>query len=94
MTNSPDDIKFLGRSIVLAWYLRRLVSADDGCSIHRNELPKRQLAAQQSRFGRCLHAGWTVGASLRRIPWGYSELRFGHWSDVPAPFKDLKGKDL
>jgi hypothetical protein len=89
MTNSSDDIKFLGRSIILAWYLGtwyrptvlQLTQPPSGV------LPDKVISAA------AYTQGWTWRVAQAH-PMGYSELRFGHWSDKPLSFKDFTGKDL
>lgn len=85
--NADLDIKFLGRSIILAWYL--------GAWYPPKVLQKgtRPASTDIKVIPTAYTQGWTWRVAQAH-PMGYSELRFGHWSDVPAPTKELTGKEL
>jgi hypothetical protein len=85
---STPDIKFLGRSIILAWYLGVWYPPDvlkKGTPPAPSDIKVISAAAYTQ--------GWTWRVA-RAHPMGYSELRFGHWSDEPTPTKELTGKVL
>jgi len=83
--NGPDpNIKFLGRSIILAWYLgvwyEPAVLAQPSPPVAVPPLKVISPAAYTQ--------GWTWRVAQAH-PMGYSELRFGYWSDEPLPLNDF-----
>jgi hypothetical protein len=90
MSNSPDDIKYLGRSIILAWYLGTWYPPT---LLQTTPQPPSGVLPNKVVSAAAYTQGWTWRVA-RAHPMGYSELRFGHWSDEPVSFKELTGKDL
>jgi hypothetical protein len=84
MGNVDPAIRYLGRSIILAWYLGvwHAPAELEGKS-------KSPPAAVVS--GTAYTQGWTWRVAQTH-PMGYSELRFGYWADPPLPLDDfIKG---
>jgi hypothetical protein len=86
MTSPDPKIKFLGRGIILAWYLGAWY--------------KPTLLAQTSAPFPMPHKVITPAAYAQAWTWrvaqahpmGYSELRFGYWFDEPLKLDDfIKG---
>jgi hypothetical protein len=81
MGNADPRIKYLGRSIILAWYLG---------AWH----PPAELEGNPSSpvpnvvSGKAYTQAWTWRVAQAH-PMGYSELRFGYWSDEPLPLNDF-----
>ncbi len=80
MNNSDKDIQFLGRSIILAWYL--------GAWYERKNLeappPTPPVPAAEVISQAAYTQAWTWRVAQAH-PMGYSELRFGYWSNEPLP---------
>jgi hypothetical protein len=80
---ADPKLKFLGRSIILAWYLgswyepTQLAQAAPPFPMpHKVISPKAYTQA------------WTWRVAQAH-PMGYSDLRFGYWSDEPLPLDDF-----
>jgi Membrane bound FAD containing D-sorbitol dehydrogenase len=80
---SDPKLKFLGRSIILTWYLgawyqpKLLAEASPPFPMpHKVISPAAYTQA------------WTWRVAQTH-PMGYSELRFGYWSDDPLPLGDF-----
>lgn len=80
MENADPRIKFLGRSIILAWYLGAWYPPQ---TLNRPQ-PPRALSPAKIISGTAYTQGWTWSIAQAH-PMGYSDLRFGHWSDEPLP---------
>lgn len=84
MNNSNKDIQFLGRSIILAWYL--------GAWYERKNLetppPTPPVPAAEVISQAAYTQAWTWRVAQAH-PMGYSELRFGYWSDEPLPLANF-----
>ena len=83
MNNKDPKIKYLGRSIILAWYLgawyQPAVLAQTSPPPSLNPKVISPTAYTQAW-------AWRVAQAH---PMGYSELRFGYWSDEPLPLDDF-----
>lgn len=85
MNNADPGIKFLGRSIILAWYLgawyppKTLIDAPT---------QPRQVSPEKIISDTAYTQGWAWSVAQTH-PMGYSDLRFGHWSDPPLPLDTL-----
>jgi hypothetical protein len=81
-TSADLDIKFLGRSIILAWYL--------GAWYPRDVLdqPPTRIQPEKIISAKAYTQGWTWSVAQAH-PMGFSDLRFGHWSDPPLPLDTL-----
>jgi predicted secreted protein len=83
MNNADSKIKYLGRSIILAWYLGAwcppavLAQTPPPSSVD----PKIISPAAYTQAW-----AWRIAQAH---PMGYSELRFGYWSDEPLPLDDF-----
>jgi hypothetical protein len=88
---STDDVKFLGRSIILAWYLGAWyppAMLQQPPKFPTGDLPENKVISAAAYT-----QGWTWRVAQAH-PMGYSELRFGHWSDAPLSTTELIGKEL
>ena len=87
MHNTDPAIKYLGRSIILAWYLgawyepKVLEGYDSPKSGTFPVTPKKIIS------GAAYTQGWTWRVAQAH-PMGYSELRFGYWAHDPLPLND------
>ena len=78
--NAGDDTKFLGRSIVLLWYLGSWYKPDD---LKKNATPgARAFIPSQVVSSKAYTLGltWLIAQAH---PMGYSNLQFGYWSRDP-----------
>jgi len=84
MNNADPQIKFLGRSIILAWYLgvwyEPTVLAQVPAPFPVNPMKVVSPVAYTQ--------GW-VWRVAQAHPMGYSEQRFGYWSDEPLSLDDF-----
>ncbi len=84
MNSSNQRIKYLGRSIILAWYLgawyQPMVLAQTPPPSPVTPLKVISPTAYTQAWA------WRVAQAH---PMGYSELRFGYWSDEPLPIEDF-----
>jgi len=84
MNNKDPKIKFLGRSIILVWYL--------GAWYQPSALAQTPSPASGLPFKVISPTAYTQAWAWRVAqahPMGYSELRFGYWSDDPLPVDDF-----
>ena len=83
MNNNDPKIKYLGRSIILAWYLgawyQPAVLAETPAPPPLDPKIISPTAYTQAW-------AWRIAQAH---PMGYSELRFGYWSDEPLPLDDF-----
>jgi hypothetical protein len=88
VVHSPDPtIKYLGRSIILAWYLG---SWYEPKTLATYDSPKPGLfpvTPLKVISGAAYTQGWTWRVAQAH-PMGYSELRFGYWAQDPLPLDD------
>jgi hypothetical protein len=73
VNGSPDDMKFLARSIVLLWYLGSWYKPDD----LKNKVAKPQVVSPTAYTQGLV---WQIAGAH---PMGYSNLQFGYWSRDP-----------
>ena len=73
VNGSPDDMKFLARSIVLLWYLGSWYKPDD----LKNKVAKPQVVSPKAYTQGLV---WQIAGAH---PMGYSNLQFGYWSRDP-----------
>jgi Membrane bound FAD containing D-sorbitol dehydrogenase len=79
-------IRFLGRSIILAWYLGAWYEP----TLLAQSAPPFPMQHQVISPAAYTQA-WTWRVAQAH-PMGYSDLRFGYWSDDPLPLDDfIKG---
>jgi hypothetical protein len=83
MNNKDPKIKYLGRSIILAWYLGAWYQP----AVLAQTPPPPSLDPKVISPTAYTQAwAWRVAQAH---PMGYSELRFGYWSDEPLPLDDF-----
>jgi hypothetical protein len=85
-----SDTKYLGRSIVLMWYLGAWYDPDNLRDLA--ELPNPP--AKASKFEIISPKAYTQGWALRVAqahPMGFSEMQFGYWARPPSPRTDFIG---
>jgi hypothetical protein len=88
MNNADPRIKYLGRSIILAWYLGAWYEPK---TLQQPPPPIPPVPAQKVISPAAYTQAWTWRVAQAH-PMGYSELRFGYWSDDPAALNDfIKG---
>jgi hypothetical protein len=86
MHSSDPQIKFLGRSIILAWYLGAWYEPTL-LALASPPFPMPHKVVSPAAYTQA----WTWRVAQAH-PMGYSELRFGHWADAPLPLDDfIKG---
>jgi Membrane bound FAD containing D-sorbitol dehydrogenase len=81
MNNANPAIKFLGRSIILAWYLGTWYEPK---MLAAKNAPVPGVPPPKVISPKAYTQGWTWRVAQTH-PMGYSELRFGYWSDEPPP---------
>jgi D-sorbitol dehydrogenase-like protein len=87
MNNTDPAIKYLGRSIILAWYLGawyvpKVLEAYDSPKSGTFPVTPKMIIS-----GAAYTQGWTWRVAQAH-PMGYSELRFGYWAQDPLPLND------
>jgi hypothetical protein len=84
--NASDDTKFLGRSIVLLWYLGSWYKPEDLKSFSAPGAPQAPIPSQVvSAKAYTLGLVWQIAQAH---PMGYSNLQFGYWSREPVDPND------
>jgi hypothetical protein len=87
MSSTDPKIKYLGRSIILAWYLG---SWYDPKVLEKYNSPNPGLFPVVP-VKVISHAAYTQGWTWRVAqahPMGYSEMRFGYWAEDALPLND------
>jgi hypothetical protein len=87
VVNNPDPaIMYLGRSIVLAWYLGVWYDPD---VLKRYNTPNQPFPVPVERVisPAAYTQGWTWRVAQAH-PMGYSEMRFGYWAQDALPLSD------
>jgi hypothetical protein len=87
MNNADPKVKFLGRSIILAWYLGAWYEPK---TLETYASPKQGTFPVTPRMvisAAAYTQGWTWRVAQAH-PMGYSELRFGYWAQDPLPLDD------
>jgi hypothetical protein len=86
MHNSDPDIMYLGRSIILAWYLGAWYDPD---VLKRYNEPDQIFPVPVDRVisPAAYTQGWTWRVAQAH-PMGYSELRYGYWGKDPLSLQD------
>lgn len=86
---SGDDVKYLARDIIIAWYLGAwcnpadLKKYDDG-----NPSPTADLLSPDVLTANAYTQGY-VWRVAQAHPMGYSEMRFGYWNVNPPPLSNF-----
>jgi len=87
--NNPDPkLKYLGRSIILAWYLGLWYAPK---TLENYNSPGDQLfpvPPDKVISPAAYTQGWTWRVAQAH-PMGYSELRYGYWAEDPLPLDDF-----
>jgi hypothetical protein len=87
VVNNPDsNIMYLGRSIILAWYLGVWYDPD---VLKTHNTPDQAFPVPVDRaISRAAYTqGWTWRVAQAH-PMGYSEMRFGYWAQDALPLSD------
>ena len=84
MNNADAKIKFLGRSIVLAWYLGAWYPP----VVLQQPPPTSPVPPLKVISSSAFTQAWAYRVAQAH-PMGYSELRFGYWSDEPLRLADF-----
>lgn len=83
LNQSGDDIRYLARSIMLAWYLG---SWYDPAGLRKQQpFPPMQVISASAYT-----QGWAWNVAQAH-PMGYSNLRFGYWAQKPPSLADYIG---
>jgi D-sorbitol dehydrogenase-like protein len=87
MNNADPNIKYLGRSIILAWYLGSWYEPKTLAS-HTPSKPGLFPVVPLKVISPAAYTqGWTWRVAQAH-PMGYSEMRFGYWADDALPLDD------
>jgi hypothetical protein len=89
LNHSGSDIRYLARSIMLAWYLGAWYDPGMLQQYDSRDRPKGPIP-----FKVISPAAYTQGWAWRVAqahPMGYSDLTFGYWKDLPPPLKNFTG---
>jgi hypothetical protein len=84
MNNADAKIKFLGRSIILAWYLGAWYPP----VVLQQPAPNSPIPPLKVVSSAAYTQAWAYRVAQAH-PMGYSELRFGYWSDEPLRLTDF-----
>jgi hypothetical protein len=84
MNNADAKIKFLGRSIILAWYLGAWYPP----VVLQQPAPNSPIPPLKVISSAAYTQAWAYRVAQAH-PMGYSELRFGYWSDEPLRLTDF-----
>jgi D-sorbitol dehydrogenase-like protein len=88
MNGADTGIKYLGRSIILAWYLGAWYDPKK-LAIYNSPTPGVfPLTPVKVISPKAYTQGWTWRVAQAH-PMGYSELRFGYWSEDPPKLDDF-----
>jgi hypothetical protein len=89
LTQSGDDIRFLARSIMLAWYLGSWYSPAQ-LKIYAAPNPPSEPIASQVISMNAYTQGW-AWSTAQAHPMGFSTNVFGYWSAPPPSLADYIG---
>jgi len=84
MNNADAKIKFLGRSIILAWYLGAWYPP----VVLQQPAPVSPVPPLKVISSAAYTQAWAYRVAQAHAM-GYSELRFGYWSDEPLRLADF-----
>jgi hypothetical protein len=84
VNNADAKIKFLGRSIILAWYLGAWYPP----VVLQQPAPNSPIPPLKVISSAAYTQAWAYRVAQAH-PMGYSELRFGYWSDEPLRLTDF-----
>jgi len=90
LNESGADIRYLARSIILAWYLGAWYDPD---VLQTYDSPKPPVAPISFRIvsPAAYTQGWTWRVAQAH-PMGYSDLTFGYWSKAPPSLDVFTGR--
>ena len=88
MTNPDPDIKYLGRSIILMWYLGAWYEPKKLADFESPNPPPFPVTADNVVSPKAYTQAWNWRIAQAH-PMGYSELRFGYWSNEPPALDDF-----
>jgi Membrane bound FAD containing D-sorbitol dehydrogenase len=86
LNNSDSNIKYLGRSIILMWYLG-VWYAPKKLENFNSSPPKPPYPPDKVISSAAYTQGWTWRVAQAH-PMGYSEMRFGYWAQDALPLSD------
>jgi hypothetical protein len=88
MNNADPTIKYLGRSIILAWYLGSWYDPDV-LRVYDTQKPQPfPVPPLKVVSPKAYTQGWSTRVAQAH-PMGYSELRFGYWAQDAFPLDDF-----
>jgi hypothetical protein len=85
--NDPK-VKYLGRSIILMWYLGAWYEPTKLAKFDSPAPPSFPVTADKVVSPKAYTQAWTWRVAQAH-PMGYSELRFGYWADEPPALDDF-----
>src|SRR5208283_323943 len=88
LNHSGSDIRYLGRSIILAWYLGAWYNPATLEEYNSPKPPPQPVTPDKIISPAAYTQGWAWRVAQAH-PMGYSELRFGYWSEMPQPLADF-----
>jgi hypothetical protein len=88
MNNTDTGIKYLGRSIILAWYLGAWYDPKKLAVYNSPKPGVFPLTPVKVISPKAYTQGWAWRVAQAH-PMGYSELRFGYWSEDPPRLDDF-----
>ena len=89
LNQSGDAVRFLGRSIMLAWYVGSWYAPDDlqrYAGPNRPDTPIPFSVISMDAYTR----GWAWSVAQAH-PMGFSTMTFGYWSNPPPSLEDYIG---
>lgn len=84
-----DDTRFLGRSIVLLWYLGSWYKPED---LKENSAPGARALLESQVVSATAYTQGLVWQIVQAHPMGYSNLQFGYWSRLPVDPNDQNAR--
>ncbi len=88
LNQSGPDIRYLGRSIILAWYLGAWYNPATLEEYNSPRPPLQPILPVKIISPAAYTQGWAWRVAQAH-PMGYSELRFGYWSKEPPSLNDF-----
>jgi len=91
MNNPEPAVKYLGRSIILAWYSGCWYKPETLQAYNSPNPPPPPVNPDKVISPAAYTQGW-MWRVAQTHPMGYSEWRFGYWATDPPPLDDFIGK--
>ena len=88
MNNADPKIKYLGRSIILAWYLGVWYAPATLQSYNSGKPGTFPVVPDKVVSPKAYTQGWTWRVAQAHAM-GYSDLRFGYWAEDPLKLSDI-----